>query len=52
MFGARSFCPFGVPHLLPICPAVLGTIHRQAPIFMTALTFSIVYVYYPTFMWM
>lgn len=47
MFEARSFCPFGITRLLPICPAILGTVHRQVPVFMTALKFSVIYVYYP-----
>lgn len=49
MFEAESFCPFGITHLLPICPAILDTIHRQVPVFMTALNFFIIYVYYPKF---
>lgn len=45
MFEAGSFCPFGITRLLPICPTILGTVHRQVPVFMTALKFSIIYMF-------
>lgn len=49
MFEPGSFCPFGITRLLPICPAILGTVHRRGRVFMTALKFSIIYVYYPKY---
>lgn len=45
MCEAGSFCPFGITHLLPICPAILGTVHRQELSFMIALKLFILYVY-------
>lgn len=32
MFEAGSFCPFGITHLLPICPATPYTVHRLVPV--------------------
>lgn len=32
MFEAGSFCPFGITHLLPICPATPDAVHRLVPV--------------------
>lgn len=42
----RVAMPCGVTHLFPIWPDLLGTVHRQVPVSMTALRFSIMYVYF------
>lgn len=41
---AGSLFPIGVTHLFPIWPDLLGTVHREVPVSMTALNF-LLYVF-------